>query len=110
MTDTLLDSIRAALASDATAETRAAGASACRTILTALDATPGAPLGAVPVVAPSPLAAAIAGVVRSTPPEQLLDLLIAKLGGLAQQPDAASTAPSARSLHKFAVPLVKVPR
>lgn len=109
MTETLVDSIRAALASDATAETRAAGASACRTILTALEATPGAPIGgATPVVAPNPLAVAIAGMVRSTPPEQLLDLLIAKLGGLVQQPNAAPA--EARPVHKFSVPLVKVPR
>jgi hypothetical protein len=108
MTDSLLDSIRAALASDASAETRAAGASACRTIMTALEATPGAPLGgAVPTVAPNPLAAAIAGIVRSTPPEQLLDLVIAKLGSLAPQTDAA---PAVHSMHKFSIPLVKVPR
>ena len=33
--DTLLDAIRAAVAADATDDTKAAGATACRTILTA---------------------------------------------------------------------------
>src|SRR5262245_53693896 len=46
--DNLLDSIRAAVAPGASDETRASGASACRTILTALEAKAGEPL--VPVL------------------------------------------------------------
>jgi len=74
----LLESIRIAVIADATPEARAAGASACRTILTALDATPGQPMAAAAVVDTSPIASAL-GMLRSVPPEQLLDLAIAKL-------------------------------
>ena len=73
----LIESIRTALAAEASAEQRAAGVAACRTILRALDATPGEPLTAEPTNA-SPLAA-ILGALRGVPPDQLLDLAIAKL-------------------------------
>jgi hypothetical protein len=62
----LIASIRAALARGASADVRAAGASACRSILTVLDARPGQPLAALPPppVAPtsptSPIAALFA--------------------------------------------------
>ena len=42
--ETLITTIRAALADDASAQTRQAGAAACRTILAALDAAPGTTL------------------------------------------------------------------
>lgn len=104
MTDTLLDSIRAALAADATPELRSAGVAACRTIATALEATAGTPMGAAaPTLATNPMASAIAAMVRSTPPDQLLDLLIAKLSSIAPQ---ASTAP----VPKFAIQMVRVPQ
>lgn len=75
--ETLIESIRAAVASDASPEHRAAGAQACRTILTALEATSGQSLAA-PAVSSSPIATMV-GALRGVPPEQLLDLAIAKL-------------------------------
>ncbi len=73
----LLDAIRTAVTTDATDEARAAGADACRTILVALDAKPGQPMSAS-VVDTSPLMSAVS-MLRGVPPEQLLDLAIAKL-------------------------------
>lgn len=75
--DTLIDQIRAAIADDATPEARANGATACRTILAALDAKGGEPL-ATPPTPITPLQAVVAAL-SSTPPEQLLDLAITKL-------------------------------
>lgn len=72
----LLETIRISLAADAAPAARQAGAAACRTILVGLE-------GGVPPSATPPLnASAIANVVtalRGVPPEQLLDLAIAKL-------------------------------
>ena len=78
--ENLIESIRVALAPDATNEAKVAGASACRTILAALDAVPGQPIAAAPIPHPQtlPIANAVA-VLRSVPAEQLLDLAIAKL-------------------------------
>jgi hypothetical protein len=68
----LLESIRLAVADGATAEQKAGGAQACRTIIAALDAEPGKPLPAPAGLPPvSPLANMDAG--------QALDLLIARL-------------------------------
>jgi hypothetical protein len=50
----LIASIRAAVARGASTDVRAAGASACRAILTVLEARPGQPLAALP---PPPVAA-----------------------------------------------------
>jgi hypothetical protein len=105
MTDNLIEMIRAAVASDATAEARAAGADACRTIMTALGATAGEPLAVPASSSPSnPMATAIAALVRSTPPDQLLDLVIAKLRTLVP---ADKQQPAARPM---TIPYVKVPR
>ena len=78
--ENLIESIRAALTPDATAEAKLAGANACRTILAALDATPGQPIAAAPVPRAEalPIANAVAAL-RGVPAEQLLDLAIAKL-------------------------------
>ena len=102
MTDNLIETIRAALAPDATPEARAAGVTASRAVLTALGAEPGQPL-APPPVQIGPTANAIAGLIRSTPPDQLLDLLIAKLS-------AAVPAATHTTNHKMTIPFVKVPR
>ena len=75
--DELIESIRAAIAAEASPEARAAGASACRTILTALDAVPGQAMATTPTMS-SPIATAVA-MLRGVPPEQLLDLAIARL-------------------------------
>ena len=76
--ESLIETIRTAVAPDATAETRAAGAHACRTILAALDAKPGEPMAAA--VAPQPLQiATIVSALRDMPTDQLLDLAIARL-------------------------------
>lgn len=78
--DNLLESIRAAVAADASPEARAAGASACRTFLTALEGTVGQPLGAI--VATPPMVPPIADIVaalRGVPSDQLLDLAISKM-------------------------------
>lgn len=78
--DSLLESIRSALAPEATPDTRAAGASACRTILAALDSVAGQPLASAVPVSPNPsnIASTVAAL-RGVPAEQLLDLAIAKL-------------------------------
>ena len=76
--DELLETIKLAAASDASDEARAAGAAACRTVLAALDARVGEPLVHVPAPAPSPVAMAVSAL-RNVPPDQLLDLAIAKL-------------------------------
>jgi hypothetical protein len=76
--ETLVESIRNAVAADATAEARGVGADACRTILAALGATPVEPLAAV--AAPtSPPIATIVSALRGLPLEQLLDLAIARV-------------------------------
>lgn len=76
----VIEQIRAALAQDATPDARTAGIAACRAVLAALEATPGAPM-ATATAAPTdtnPIAS-IVGALRGVPPEQLLDLAIAKL-------------------------------
>lgn len=73
--DNLIDAIKAAVATDASEETHAAGAHACRTILAALDVKPGEPLA---LASPSPLTA-IASLLRGMTPDQMLDLAIARL-------------------------------
>lgn len=92
--ETLIETIRVAVQSDATDEAKHQGALACRTILTALEAKAGEPLvpptepNAAPPSAPmaQPLSAiepqqvaAIVGALRGMPAEQLLDLAIARL-------------------------------
>lgn len=75
--ENLLEAIRAAVVTDASAEVRAAGAQACRTILAALEATPGAPIQATAV--PDVPIANLVATLRGVPMEQLLDLAIARL-------------------------------
>jgi hypothetical protein len=74
--DTFIEHIRAAIADDSTSEARAAGATACRAILGALEAKPGEPLAKAP---PSTPMQDVVAALSNTPPEQLLDLAIAKL-------------------------------
>ena len=76
--ENVLEAIQAAVASDASTEARAAGAVACRMILAALEGAPGEPMAAAIPTSPSPIAS-IVGALRGVPPDQLLDLAIAKL-------------------------------
>jgi hypothetical protein len=98
----LIAAIHAALDPSASADTRAAGASACRTILAALDATPGQPMAAAPQ--PPPAIANIVSALRGVPPDQLLDLAIAKLRA-ALPAGAEVAAPRPLNFH-----LVQLPR
>ena len=98
-----IDAIRAALAADAPPEARAAGIEACRAVLGALQAKPGEPLGAPRPVDTGSTAHAIAAAIRSTPPDQLLDMLITKLRSAV--PDAGKLPAS----QKLNIPLVRIP-
>ncbi len=76
--DELLEAIKAATAAHARDEARSAGVIACRTILTALEAKAGEPLVQLPAAPASPIAMAVSAL-KNVPPDQLLDLAIAKL-------------------------------
>jgi hypothetical protein len=97
--ENLIETIRIAVQSDATDDAKHQGAHACRTILIALEAKAGEPL-VLPTQAPTDVStivqsdqtatpaappigpqqvAAIVGALRGMPPEQLLDLAIARL-------------------------------
>lgn len=80
--DQLIDTIRAAIATDASKEQKAAGVQACRTITAALDTEPGTPI-VVPGTPPRP---PLSGVSL----DQVLDLAIAKLTTIANARDAHS--------------------
>ena len=77
----LLEAIRAAVSPNTSHEARVAGASACRTILAALESIPGQPVAAAAVIQPSLQAniANVVGALRSLPADALLDLAVAKL-------------------------------
>jgi hypothetical protein len=84
-TEPLLTAIAAALKENATSEARATGASACRSILTALE-TPSSPT--------TPSVAALVSALRHAPREQLFDFAIAKLrSALPAGVDAPAVAP-----------------
>jgi hypothetical protein len=74
----IIEIIRAAVAPEATPDARGAGVEACRTILAALSAKQGEPMTAAVAEPASPIAAIVGGL-RTMPPDQLLDLAIAKL-------------------------------
>ena len=103
--ENVIDSIRAAITTDATPEAKAAGVTACRAILAALEATPGQPLAAPAVV---PLSGSqIAGVVsalRGVPPDQLLDLAIQRLRAALP---AGVDVPPAQPLKFHIIPVAK---
>jgi hypothetical protein len=104
-TDALIDSIRTAIDDGASDEARAAGATACRSLLAVLEprpAEPIAPSAPVPQAPRLPIAA-IAQAIRNVPPDQLADMLIAKLRTLV--PPEGQIA----SVRRFNIPLAKVP-
>jgi len=74
----LIEAIRAAVATEASPEARAAGAAACRAILGALEASPGQPMATAAPIDTSQIATVV-GALRGIPADQLLDLAIAKL-------------------------------
>ncbi len=81
----LIDTIRAATATEATNEQKTAGVQACNTLAAALGTVPGNPLALPSTRQPSPLAGLSF--------EQMLDLAIAKLTSIANaQPDQAAPA------------------
>lgn len=98
----VINAIRAAVAPDATADAKSAGIAACHAVLAALDATPGQPIGTAPI--PATPVAAIVGALRGMPPDQLLDLAIAKLR--AALPADAQVVP----VKPVAIPIVPIPR
>lgn len=103
--EALIEDIRLATATAATDEVRAAGATACRTILIALEAKPGESLAppSAPTVPDSPIAAMVAGL-RGVPVDQLLDLAISKLRTLVPAEPTSTAAP------RISIPLIQVPR
>ena len=119
---TLIAAIRAAVARSATAEARAAGATACRSILTVLDAQPGQPLAVAPQpvappASPASPASPLAGLfsqpgflskLAAMSREQLLDLAKQLTGSMpAQTPTPTSAGPR---FHLIQIPQVRPPR
>ena len=100
--ESLMQSVRDSVAPDATEDARRAGAHACRTLLAALDTKPGQALVPAPVVpAASSGVQAIVSLLRSAPPDQLLDLAIAKLRTLVPATEQTT-------LHAFPIRIVPV--
>jgi len=89
--DQLIDTIRAAVATDASKEQKAAGVQACRTIAAALDTEPGRPI----MLPGTPAKPPLSGVSL----DQVLDLAIAKLTSIAsaQEAQAAPALPASAS-------------
>jgi hypothetical protein len=90
-TDTLIETVRTATATDASPEQKTAGAAACRTLLATLGTAPGAPL-----VLPRP-AHPLAHLTK-LPPDKLLDLIIARIRAATEKNDGSpsSAAPETR--------------
>ncbi|MGE0404023.1 MAG: hypothetical protein AB7T06_45370 [Kofleriaceae bacterium] len=86
--DSVLETIRAAVANDATAEQKAAGVQACRTIIAALDAEPGKPLVA-PIAVSAPTRPSL---------DQILDMAIARLTMIANAHDTSAVAPATQNV------------
>lgn len=100
--DQTLATIRAALTADATPEARAAGTNACRAIIATLDVA-GAPQStSQSALNPAAIASAITAL-RGVPPDQLLDLAIAKLRG------ALPTGTQVGPTNAFKMPFVPFP-
>lgn len=76
----LIEAIRVAVANDASAEQKATGVQACRTIMAALGTEPGKPI----MLPGTPLPAATSRVSV----DQVLDLMIARLTTIAAERDA----------------------
>lgn len=105
--DNLIASIRAAVAPNASAEVRAVGATACRSILTALEAQAGQPLASAPSAPTSPLAG-ILSAFASMPREQLLEAVISRLR-TALPPGTPTAATGGPRFHLIQIPPAVAP-
>jgi hypothetical protein len=113
----LLASIRAAVTSSASAEARAAGATACRSILTVLEAKPGHPLAATPqrtspTAQASPLAALLSqpgllSKLAAMSRDELIALLQQITSAMPARPTTPTTA--APRFHLIEIPLPRRP-
>jgi hypothetical protein len=110
----LIASIRAAVSKGASPEARAAGATACRSILTVLEAKPGQSLAsnAQPAGAQSPIAALLKQPgfltqLAAMSREQLLDLLKQVTGAMPARSQTPSS--SAPRFHLIQIPQVRRP-
>lgn len=111
----LIAAIRSAVTRGASPETRTAGATACRSILTVLEAKPGEPLAAAPAPATSPTSpiasllsqpgflSKLAAMSR----EQLLDLLKQVTGAMPARSNTPTTA--APRFHLIQLPQIRRP-
>jgi hypothetical protein len=99
--NSLLEPIERALAPDADAETKQAGAVACRAVLGALEAEPGKSitLPGVPLRPPSPLAGINA--------DQFFDGLIVKLRSMTEAQGSAPASNNAAS--PLRIPMIVLP-
>lgn len=112
---TLIAKIQSAVARGASSEARAAGAIACRSILTVLEAKPGTPLAAPPATATSstsPIASLLSqpgflSKLAAMPREQLLDLLKQVTGAMPGRSHTPATA--APRFHLIQIPQVRRP-
>lgn len=97
--DTFIDVIRSAVASDATTEQKAAGVQACRTIAAALDTEPGKTFVLASAPQPHPIS--------RLSMDQVLELMIAKLGAVAKErEEAAATSTPSNNPLALRVPMV----
>jgi hypothetical protein len=113
----LIASIRAAVAPSASAEARAAGASACRAILTVLEAKPGQPLAPTPqrtspTAQASPLAALLSqpgllSKLAAMSRDELIALLKQVTGAMPARPITPLTA--APRFHLIEIPSARPP-
>jgi hypothetical protein len=111
----LLASIRVAVGPNASPDLRSAGASACRSILTVLDAKPGQPLTgglAAPTQPASPLASLLSqpGLLTKLAAmsrEQLLDLLKQVTGAASQRTQSPAT--GGPRFHLIQIPQIRRP-
>ena len=112
---TLIATIGSAVARGASPETRAAGVTACRSILTVLEAKPGEPLAAAaaPATAPtSPIASLLSqpgflSKLAAMSREQLLDLLKQVTAAIPARPHTPTTA--APRFHLIPIPQMRRP-
>jgi hypothetical protein len=99
--DALIDVIRSAVASDATSEQKAAGVQACRTIAGALDTEPGKSFVLPGAPQPHPIS--------RLSMDQVLELMIAKLGSVAKVREEAETTAAVTSTPAISPAALRVP-